>query len=515
MPTAAIRRYLSALTPPAGPDAELLARYAADRDPEAFTELVRRFGPLVFGVCRRTLGPGPDADDAFQATFLALARSAGRVRHGVALPAWLHRVAVRTAGKARSRRQTVVPLAEVADRDDPFAEVTWREVRRLLDAELDRLPERYRGPVVLCLLDGLTRDEAARRLGCSLNTVKRRLDAGRELLRDRLTRRGLGGVAVATAVLTPDGLRADVPDGLLAAATGPTPTVAVAALAASAGRRITSRAIWFAAAVVVGTGVGGGLFALAPADPPPAATQPAADKKPADPPGYFVWPVRTALQRELIQPHTVNHVLLVNGRPGIIEQGANLRKLPLTDLRNELERFGPPAERSVLVTVMFAGEAGQFDSGACQTLQLAVDGYLRFYGQAQVQSISSHVQNGRTWEQVTAGYSSGADPAVVTERPAADGPVTGYPVRTKLSRYLSSGADYVLVVEPRPTGPAVPDAVKASAKAVAAGLEPSLLGRVKFCLRHPENQGHKQPLIDAYGRLAKELGFQNVTVAMR
>ncbi len=206
------------------PPAELLARYAAARDPEAFAGLVRQFGPLVLGVCRRTLGSAADADDAFQAVFLALARQARTFRDAQTLPAWLHRVALRTARKARARRR-LDPAASAAPAGggpargaDPFAEVAWKDVRRVLDEELDALPEECRGPVVLCWLDGLTRDEAAARLGLSPTTLKRRLGAGRELLRGRLTRRGLAPLLVAAAA-GPDGLRAAVPPALARAAT--------------------------------------------------------------------------------------------------------------------------------------------------------------------------------------------------------------------------------------------------------------------------------------------------------
>lgn len=198
---------------------ELLSRYATSQDQEAFAGLVHRFGPLVFGVCRRILGHSADAEDAFQAVFVALSRRAGSFRDARALPAWLHRVAVRTAYKALARRRavpsTVTGPAEPIDPADPFAGVTWREVRRVLDEEIDSLPAKLRGPVVLCWLDGLTQDEAAGRLGLSLNTLKRHLGAGRDLLRSRLTRRGLAPALAAAAVLDPAGLCSAVPDALI------------------------------------------------------------------------------------------------------------------------------------------------------------------------------------------------------------------------------------------------------------------------------------------------------------
>ena len=201
------------------PAAELLKRYAARRDPEAFAGLVQQFGPMVFGVCRRVLGQAADADDAFQAVFLSLARQADSFRDPAALPAWLHRVALRVSHKALARRAGAsAPPEVVPDPTDPFAELVWKDVRRALDEELDALPDKYRGPVVLCWLDGLTQDEAASKLGTSLATLKRRLDAGRDVLRARLVRRGLAPALAAGAVLDATGLTASVSESLKALA---------------------------------------------------------------------------------------------------------------------------------------------------------------------------------------------------------------------------------------------------------------------------------------------------------
>lgn len=196
----------------AATDAALLDRFARRRDQDAFTLLVERHGPLVLGVCRRTLGHTPDADDAFQATFLALALNTGRVHES--LPGWLYRVAVRASRKALRRQVRVEHVQETADPADPFAEVEWREVRRLLDVELDRLPTKWRAPLVLCFHQGRSRDEAARQLGWSLRTLQRRLDEGRHVLRRRLTRRGLAPTVLAVAVFSADALQARVPAAL-------------------------------------------------------------------------------------------------------------------------------------------------------------------------------------------------------------------------------------------------------------------------------------------------------------
>lgn len=190
-------------------DAQLLALFAEGRDEEAFAELVERHGPMVMGVCRRALGNSADAEDAFQATFLALARSSGKI--GTNVPGWLYRVAVRTSRKALRRRSPSEVLGEGVNSSDPFADVEWREVRRLLDEELEKLPAKWRSPLVLCYLESLTRDEAASRLGLSLRTLHRRLDEGRSKLRERLARRGLAPGVLALLVLPGSSLVANVP----------------------------------------------------------------------------------------------------------------------------------------------------------------------------------------------------------------------------------------------------------------------------------------------------------------
>jgi RNA polymerase sigma factor (sigma-70 family) len=218
-PLGLVTDYLHRLAAPlaAMSDRQLLARYARHRDEEAFALLLRRHGPMVLGVCRRALGPLPDADDAFQAAFIALARHATRVTDSV--PGWLYRVAVRVSRRAARRADRTYAGSDVADRSDPFAAIEWAEVRRLLDDELNRLPARWRTPLVLCYLEGIARDEAAKQLGWSLRTLHRRLDEARSRLRERLTRRGLAPATLAAAVLSADGLRSEVPPALARQAT--------------------------------------------------------------------------------------------------------------------------------------------------------------------------------------------------------------------------------------------------------------------------------------------------------
>lgn len=182
-------------------DADLVRRFATDRDPEAFAELVHRHGPLVWGVCRRSLANRADAEDAFQATFLVFAKNAGSIRKPEALGAWLHGVAHRVAQRMRLRGESL-QTDPVSSAPSCLDALTLREFLAALDDELAALPDKYRGPLVLCFLQERTQDDAAKRLGVSLSTLKRRLDAGRELLRGRLTRRGveLPGVLLAAGL---------------------------------------------------------------------------------------------------------------------------------------------------------------------------------------------------------------------------------------------------------------------------------------------------------------------------
>jgi RNA polymerase sigma factor (sigma-70 family) len=186
---------------PVDSDAQLLARFVGGSEP-AFGALVRRHGPMVFGVCRRVLGHFEDAEDAFQAAFMVLARQATSIRKSASLASWLYGVAFRVACKARrARGHRIVGEAHArgAPADPATPDAAWRELCAILDEELSRLPEVYRAALVLCYLEGKTNEEAAKQLGCTKGTVSSRVWRGRALLRERLIRRGLtlsAGVAV-------------------------------------------------------------------------------------------------------------------------------------------------------------------------------------------------------------------------------------------------------------------------------------------------------------------------------
>jgi RNA polymerase sigma factor (sigma-70 family) len=198
-------------------DQQLLARFVAARDESAFATLVARHGGMVLGVCRRLLRSEQDAEDAFQATFLVLARKAGAIGWADSAGPWLHEVATRTALEARStiarrrsweRQEEALPHPAVAT----IEPCDWQP---LLDQELRRLPEKYRTAVILCALEGRSRREAALLLGIHEGTLSSRLASARKMLAERLTRRGVTLSAGALAVISEGATAATVPPALV------------------------------------------------------------------------------------------------------------------------------------------------------------------------------------------------------------------------------------------------------------------------------------------------------------
>ena len=234
-------RRLAARSAAEAGDAHLLERFARQRDESAFAELVARHGRLVLGVCRRVLADHHAAEDAFQATFLVLARKARSLRRGGTLANWLFGVAYRVAKKARTtearrrKRDRIAGTERLRDVPPPEAS-DWLPV---LDAELNRLPAAYREAVVLCYLEGKSRAEAAKELGWPEGTVAGRLARARDLLRERLARRG---------VIAPAGLLAGSLAGELQAAVP-------AALASTTIQSAVGAAAWASAPVALAKGV--------------------------------------------------------------------------------------------------------------------------------------------------------------------------------------------------------------------------------------------------------------------
>ena len=276
-------------------DRELLHRFATEQDEAAFRSLVQRHGPMVHQLCQRLLGNWHDAEDVCQAVFLVLASQAGSRHWQESIAAWLHQVAYHLARKAQAaaasrrarERRAVLPLPV-----DPVDEITARELQSTLHEELARLPEKYRAPLVLCYLEGATRDEAARQLGWPLSTLKSRVERGRELLRSRLTRRGLTlSATLSTALLTEKVAQATLPAGLMSgivqaavryaagqipsAAVGMQPALSLARdlLRAMFLNKVKLAAVWLLGGCLVAAGAGLAMYCQVLAEPGEASGQ--------------------------------------------------------------------------------------------------------------------------------------------------------------------------------------------------------------------------------------------------
>jgi RNA polymerase sigma factor (sigma-70 family) len=222
-------------------DGQLLRRFTHERDGEgqaAFAALVRRHGPMVLRVCGGVLRDRTDIEDAFQATFLVLARKANSIREPDAVGSWLYGVALRITANQRAAaiRRQIHERRFAAMGAAPATQDDRHDLERALLEEVDRLPEKYRTPIVLCYLEGLTREAAARRLGWPVGTVEGRLARARGLLRSRLTRRGLApAIGLLAATTSADAAPVGSSIGLLDSMAGVAPSFA-AGNAAAAGK---------------------------------------------------------------------------------------------------------------------------------------------------------------------------------------------------------------------------------------------------------------------------------------
>jgi RNA polymerase sigma factor (sigma-70 family) len=289
-------QHVRRLAATASSDEQLLADFLARRSDEAFAALLGRHGPMVFNVCRRVLHDAHAAEDVFQATFLVLADRAGAIRRRASLAGFLHGVAYRLAVRARRRKVQGLPAAVCDKGVGPPAALAWQEMLGILDHELGRLSDRHRAPLVLCYLEGRTRDEAARQLGWSVCTLRRRLAQGRRLLEARLRGRGvtlpaaMAGLLAANAVAVPGDLRAAtlaaagarVVQGFAAGTcTLPAASKAITLLLSTLGKKIAAAVL----VVVLGATLCLGYAWTPPAEQAPAADaprgNPAADPLPA------------------------------------------------------------------------------------------------------------------------------------------------------------------------------------------------------------------------------------------
>lgn len=387
-----VLRYLRTVGPDAAApgDSSLLRRFTATGDEEAFAELVRRHGPMVLGTCRRLLRDPHDADDAFQATFLLLARKASSLRQPDRLAAWLHGVACRVAVKARAlaarRRERQQPLIDqAADTPD---DLLWRDLRPVLDDAIRALPAPYRAPFVLCYLEGLTNAEAARRLGCPPGTVATRLARARQQLRARLSARGLGPASALTAaLLVGRAVRAAVPaalaDGVRQTVTGAAPAPAiVTALAKGVGRTMLMERIRLVvlalAAVVTGIGGTGWLTYRAGAEEPMPTAE---DRRVVAPPAVAP-PTVPAEQAEPVTIRTTNFAVTAPSRrvARLVGEAAERHRKEQARrwLGNELPPWKEPCPVRITLTASGTGGATsfQFAEGKPPTQVMQLEGPL-------------------------------------------------------------------------------------------------------------------------------------------
>jgi RNA polymerase sigma factor (sigma-70 family) len=270
-------------------DRDLLRRFAGHKDEAAFTALVKRHTPMVLAPCRRVLGNPADAEDACQAVFVVLARKAASVRWQPSVASWLYATARQVALHARARQAKHEGRAPAKPPASPLAELTGEELLAALDEELGKLPERYRVPLVLCCLEGLTRDEAAQLLGVPAPTLKSRLERGRQRLHDALARRGvaLGAGLLVLLATSPAGAVPPRPaESVAAAAVGCAPP-RVAALAQGVAmtgvKKFTSAAVFAVGFGVLVLAAGLARLPARDAGPHPGADAPNAAGTPADP----------------------------------------------------------------------------------------------------------------------------------------------------------------------------------------------------------------------------------------
>src|SRR5579884_429729 len=308
-------------------DRELLAAFTTRNDQTAFTTLVKSHGPMVMGICRRVLHHLQDAEDAFQATFLLLARQSAGIRKQESLASWLHGVAYRMAHNAKrsaSRRRKYEEKAKPAPSVDQGAELEWREVQAILDDEIQHLPETYRTPFILFYLENRKQADIAGQLGIKEGTVWSRLAHARRLLQERLSRRGVALPAVLGLLgISAEAATASVPGSLvssvvkaatLSAAGGPLADAAsaeVMALLEGVHQAMTLSKCKIATLLLLAAGIVGTGFGFALHRPPVVqATATAREESPQDRPAPA--PARPEEKKQIA---VTGRVLDDNGKP--------------------------------------------------------------------------------------------------------------------------------------------------------------------------------------------------------
>jgi RNA polymerase sigma factor (sigma-70 family) len=358
------------------PDGQLLAEFVDARSGIAFELLVRRHGPAVWAVCRRHLSNTHDAEDAFQATFLVLAKSAKAIIRDRSVGAWLYGVAYRVALKARTttarRKRKEAAVAPTAEPSTPPFEPN-ADVNAIVHAELERLPDRYRLPLLLCDLEGLSRKEASGQLGWNEGTLSGRLNRARKLLAGRLSVRGVAGALTAVAATvapTQATVTAAVGIGLscVTSTTHAAPTVA--ALAKGVMRDMARTFFLKITAGILATilVLGGGLLALRTEPTAVAAPVPKDDQaKVADVANRHVELILNAgIQREL-KLSAQQRVQIIDEFDALIERHElALEEVGHEKLRTEYLR----ARREVVASLLTRSQLKRLDQLGVQILGL-------------------------------------------------------------------------------------------------------------------------------------------------
>jgi RNA polymerase sigma factor (sigma-70 family) len=342
-------------------DQALLGRFAQESDAQAFAELQRRYGTMVLATCRRHLGNTPDADDAFQAVFLVLVRRVRSIRQHGLLGPWLHAVAVRSARKAlalRQRRQSrerqgMTMPEPTCEPDEP------RDWLPLLDDAIQGLAEKYRIPLLMCELQGVSRAEAAERLRLSPGTLSSRLARARDMLRERLVRRGVGVTALALAAVLASQASASVAPGLIASTTQAALTGALSAPVAVITQGVLHAMFIakakFAAVLMLGLSVfltGAGLLAWGLTSETPQAAQKQPENKDKDA-LQGEWKVVTV---QMVGKPNADEEARINGKPFVFK-GDKLITRAESDYR--LDPSKKPKEIDIVPTEGPDGEKGK------------------------------------------------------------------------------------------------------------------------------------------------------------
>jgi RNA polymerase sigma factor (sigma-70 family) len=516
-----VNRVIAALGPDRGEptDAELLARFAGDRDAGAFELLVWRHAGLVLRVCRGVLRNHHAAEDAAQAVFLALARQAGSVGRTGSAAGWLFRVARRVA--TRAARRWTVPTVPVTELDALPAPVPVpapdSETERVLHEELDQLPERYRAPVLLCFFEGLTHSEAAQRLGVPVGTIAGRVARAKDALAARLARRGVPLAVLAPVVVAvAPSFAAATTRSAIAFATKNVSDVSRSVLDLAQRElrmMVAKRVLGAVAALVV---CGGMAFGLRSSAEPPAASTPdpraaAPDRAPAQkPPAPIIGkrlalaPITTDLQRRLIHNAGPNStvLLLVDG-PAMFKDANTLdvEALQLGEIRTGLQAFRPEKDKSVVHFAVQYAAVHEISRDGKDVLDFTLAGVSRATGFVPGTPHGFHsYHNGAFAFDQYIGPLKDDSGAAAAEPGVGDARALAYPVRTPLSRILTQSVAGVVDIRtalPCEGDDWVPAEVDRSVKAAIGKLKLTKGQRLNFLLNIPKRDDHTQERVRA------------------